>query len=336
MAGELVSMVGRYWAMDRDKRWERVKKAYDLLVNAAGKPAEDFAVALAASYEAGITDEFVEPHTFTGQTRCHKTVMPGDTVLFINFRNDRARELTTVLSQTAMPEAGMTPVPGIRFFTMTPYDSTYENVTVLFPKENVTRTLGEEIARAGLRQLRIAETEKYPHVTFFFNGGREALFDNEDRILIPSPKVATYDMKPEMSAPEVSLAVFKALNEQTYDFVCINFANGDMVGHTGNYEAIERAVRVVDQCANEVIQAALANGYEVVQIADHGNADHAVNEDGSPNTAHSLNPVPLLVISDRVASVSDGVLADVAPTVLTLMGLDIPEEMTGRVLTTFR
>ncbi len=336
LPGELVSLIGRYWAMDRDKRWERIQKAYDLLVLGAGEETENFEEALERSYAQGITDEFVEPHVLSKDLPWHKQIKAGDTVLFMNFRNDRARELTTVLSQSEVDGTHMLPVADLGYYTMTPYDPTYRDVTVLFPKENVVNTLGEVIATTGRKQLRIAETEKYPHVTFFFNGGREALFEGEDRILIPSPKVATYDLKPAMSAPEVSLAVFKALNERKYDFICLNFANGDMVGHTGVYDAIGEAVRAVDQCANEVILAAVANGYEVVQIADHGNADHAINEDGSPNTAHSLNPVPILVISDRVESVESGVLADVAPTVLELMGIRVPDEMTGRVLVSFK
>ena len=264
----------------------------------------------------------------------HKTIQPGDTVLFLNFRNDRAKELTTALTQAS--QEGMTPIENLAFFTMTPYDPTYQGLTVLFPKENVSNTLGEVLASEGLKQLRIAETEKYPHVTFFFNGGREALFENEDHIMVPSPKVATYDLQPEMSAPEVTEKVVNALNSEAYDFICLNFANGDMVGHTGVYEAIDKAVHCIDKCAAEVIVAAQAHGYEVIQIADHGNADHALNEDGTPNTAHSLNPVPLLVISDRVASVKSGVLADVAPTILTLMGVPVPPDMTGNVLVTMK
>lgn len=334
MAGELVSMVGRYWAMDRDKRWERVKRAYDLLVHGVGEAVTDFAAALEASYEKGVTDEFLEPMALASDVPMHKTIQAGDVVLFLNFRNDRAKELTTVLTQAS--QEGMTPIADLSFFTMTPYDPTYVGLTVLFPKENVSNTLGEVLAAQGLKQLRIAETEKYPHVTFFFNGGREALFENEDRIMVPSPKVATYDLQPEMSAPEVTQKVVDALSAETYDFVCLNFANGDMVGHTGIYEAIDKAVHCIDTCAGKVIAAAQAHGYEVIQIADHGNADHALNDDGTPNTAHSLNPVPLLVVSDRVANVTDGVLADVAPTILTLMSLPIPAEMTGRVLVTMK
>lgn len=334
MAGELVSMIGRYWAMDRDKRWERVKRAYDLLVHGVGEATTDFRHSLETLYEKGITDEFVEPYALSADVPMHKTIQSGDTVLFLNFRNDRAKELTTALTQAS--QEGMTPIENLAFFTMTPYDPTYQGLTVLFPKENVSNTLGEVLASEGLKQLRIAETEKYPHVTFFFNGGREALFENEDHIMVPSPKVATYDLQPEMSAPEVTEKVVNALNSEAYDFICLNFANGDMVGHTGVYEAIDKAVHCIDKCAAEVIVAAQAHGYEVIQIADHGNADHALNEDGTPNTAHSLNPVPLLVISDRVASVKSGVLADVAPTILTLMGVPVPPDMTGNVLVTMK
>ncbi len=336
VTGYLASMIGRYWAMDRDKRWERVKKAWDLLVEGTGTPTLDFTASLKASYDAGITDEFVEPHVLDAVTGLNTRIRPEDVVLFLNFRNDRAKELTTVLTQHDMPEAGMHPVAPLHFYSMTPYDPTYHDVNVLFPKENVTMPLGEVLAREGCSQLRIAETEKYSHVTFFFNGGRETPFEGEDRILVPSPKVATYDLKPEMSAYEVTDRLLEAISSDKYDFVCLNFANGDMVGHTGVYDAIDRAVHVVDECAGRLINEALAHGWDVVQIADHGNADHAINADGSPNTAHSLNPVPLLVVSDRVESVKDGVLADVAPTVLTLMGLPIPKEMTGQVLVTMK
>ena len=262
-------------------------------------------------------------------------IRPHDAVVFVNFRNDRAKELTTVLTQEARPDFEMEPLP-LYFCTMTPYDPTYKGLHVLFPKENVVNTIGEWVSAQGLRQLRIAETEKYAHVTFFLNGGREAPYEGEDRILVPSPSVATYDLQPQMSAPEVTEKLVEAIATEQYDFICLNFANGDMVGHTGVYDAIEKAVVTVDACAGAVIDAARDHGYEVVQIADHGNADNAVNADGSPNTAHSLNPVPILIVSDRVERVENGVLADVAPTVLTLMGLPIPSEMTGRVLVTMR
>ena len=325
-AGKIASIVGRFYAMDRDKRWNRVKEAYDLLVEGKGKKADDMVKAMEESYAEGVTDEFIKP---ISNAKADGTIEEGDVVIFINFRNDRARELTTVLTQREVE--GMKPLP-LYFATMTPYDATFEGVHVLFGKENVVNTIGEWIAAQGLKQLRIAETEKYAHVTFFLNGGREAPFEGEDRILVPSPKVATYDLQPEMSAPEVAEQLARALGEGKYDFICLNFANGDMVGHTGNWDAILKAVAAVDQAAKVVVEAAKAAGYEVVQIADHGNADHAVNPDGSPNTAHSLNPVPIVVVSDRVKSVRDGILADVAPTVLRLMGLEQPAEMTGKAL----
>jgi 2,3-bisphosphoglycerate-independent phosphoglycerate mutase len=252
-------------------------------------------------------------------------------VVFINFRNDRAKELTIALTQQDMPENGMKTIP-LYYCTMTPYDATFKGLHIIYPKENVDNTIGEVLAATGKTQLRIAETEKYAHVTFFFSGGREAPFDNEDRILVPSPKVATYDLKPEMSAYEVKDRVVEAVNTGKYDFICLNFANGDMVGHTGVYQAIEKAVKAVDECVGEVVAAAGANGYDMMIIADHGNADNAVNEDGSPNTAHSLNPVPCILVSDDYKKVNDGVLADVAPTLLTIMGIDIPKDMTGKVL----
>ena len=332
----VASLAGRFYAMDRDKRWERVRRAYDLLVKGVGNPVADMPDAVRVSYRQGITDEFLEPQYLTdGHGVAVGRIRPHDAVVFVNFRNDRAKELTTVLTQEARPDFEMEPLP-LYFCTMTPYDPTYKGLHVLFPKENVVNTIGEWVSAQGLRQLRIAETEKYAHVTFFFNGGREAPYEGEDRILVPSPSVATYDLQPQMSAPEVTEKLVEAIATEQYDFICLNFANGDMVGHTGVYDAIEKAVVTVDACAGAVIDAARAHGYEGVPIADHGNADNAVNADGSPNTAHSLNPVPILVVSDRVERVENGVLADVAPTVLTLMGQPIPPEMTGRVLVTMR
>ncbi len=334
--GVLASLIGRYWAMDRDKRWERVRKCYELLVKGEGNPVIDMPDAVSVSYRLGTTDEFLEPQIRVDEAgKPVGCIAPDDTVIFINFRNDRAKELTSVLTQAPQPDYEMTPLP-LYFCTMTPYDPTFKGLHVLFPKEEVSNTIGEWVAAQGLTQLRIAETEKYAHVTFFLNGGREAPYENEDRILVPSPKVATYDELPEMSAPAVTEALVEAIESEKYDFICLNFANGDMVGHTGVYSAIEKAVVTVDACAGRVIDTAREHGYEVVQIADHGNADHALNADGTPNTAHSLNPVPILVVSDRVAKVDDGVLADVAPTVLSLMGLPLPPEMTGRVLVTMR
>ncbi len=330
--GKIASIIGRYYAMDRDKRWERVKVAYDLLVNGVGDAATDMVEAMQRSYDEGITDEFVKPIVRIDENgEVIGRIKPNDLVIFYNYRNDRAKEITIVLTQQDMPEEGMHTMP-LYYCCMTPYDAKFEGLHILFDKENVRNTIGEYVSSLGLSQLRIAETEKYAHVTFFLNGGREAEFENESRILVASPKVATYDLQPEMSAYEVKDKLVVALGEQKFDFICLNFANGDMVGHTGVYEAIEKAVKAVDECVSEVVEAAKVNGYEVVMIADHGNADNAVNEDGTPNTAHSLNPVPIVVVSDRVASVKNGILADVAPTVLKLMGLEQPKEMTGEAL----
>ena len=329
-AGKIASIIGRYYAMDRDKRWERVKEAYDLLVKGEGKKAADMVQAMQESYDEGVTDEFIKPivnANFDG------TIKEGDVVIFFNYRNDRAKELTVVLTQQDMPEAGMRTIPGLQYYCMTPYDASFKGVHILFDKENVSNTLGEYLAAKGLNQLHIAETEKYAHVTFFFNGGRETPYDNEDRILVPSPKVATYDLKPEMSAYEVKDKLVAAINENKYDFIVVNFANGDMVGHTGIYEAIEKAVVAVDACVKDVIEAAKTQDYEAIIIADHGNADHALNEDGTPNTAHSLNPVPCVYLTEnKAAKVEDGRLADVAPTILKIMGLEAPAEMNGNVL----
>ena len=329
-AGKIASIIGRYYAMDRDKRWERVKEAYDLLVKGEGKKAADMVQAMQESYDEGVTDEFIKPivnANFDG------TIKEGDVVIFFNYRNDRAKELTVVLTQQDMPEAGMRTIPGLQYYCMTPYDASFKGVHILFDKENVSNTLGEYLAAKGLNQLHIAETEKYAHVTFFFNGGRETPYDNEDRILVPSPKVATYDLKPEMSAYEVKDKLVAAINENKYDFIVVNFANGDMVGHTGIYEAIEKAVVAVDACVKDVIEAVKTQDYEAIIIADHGNADHALNEDGTPNTAHSLNPVPCVYVTEnKAAKVEDGRLADVAPTILKIMGLEAPAEMNGNVL----
>ena len=334
--GKIASIIGRYYAMDRDKRWERVKIAYDQLVNGVGEKSTNMVEAMQKSYDEGTTDEFVKPIVnVDAEGNAIGTMKPNDVVIFFNYRNDRAKELTIVLTQKDMPEEGMHTMP-LHYCCMTPYDATFEGLHILFDKENVPNTLGEYVAAQGLKQLRIAETEKYAHVTFFLNGGREAEFEGEERILVASPKVATYDLQPEMSAYEVKDKLVAALGEQKYDFICLNFANGDMVGHTGVYEAIEKAVKAVDECVKDVVEAAKANGYEVVQIADHGNADNAVNADGTPNTAHSLNPVPIVVVSERVAKVKSGILADVAPTVLDLMGLEKPAEMTGESLVEFK
>ena len=334
--GKIASIIGRYYAMDRDKRWERVKIAYDQLVEGIGEKSTNMVEAMQKSYDEGVTDEFVKPIVnVDAEGNAIGTIKPNDVVIFFNYRNDRAKELTIVLTQQDMPEEGMHTMP-LYYCCMTPYDAKFEGLHILFDKDNVPNTIGEYIANQGLKQLRIAETEKYAHVTFFLNGGREDKFAEEDRILVASPKVATYDLQPEMSAYEVKDKLVEALGEQKYDFICLNFANGDMVGHTGVYEAIEKAVKAVDECVRDVVEAAKANGYEVVQIADHGNADNAVNPDGTPNTAHSLNPVPIVVVSDRVTRVKDGILADVAPTVLDLMGLEKPAEMTGKSLVEYK
>ena len=329
-AGKVASIIGRYYAMDRDKRWERVKEAYDLLVNGIGKKSADMVQAMQESYDEGVTDEFIKPIV---NASVDGTIKEGDVVIFFNYRNDRAKELTVVLTQQDMPEAGMHTIPGLQYYCMTPYDASFKGVHILFDKENVMNTLGEYIAAKGLNQLHIAETEKYAHVTFFFNGGRETPYENEDRILVPSPKVATYDLKPEMSAYEVKDKLVAAINENRYDFIVVNYANGDMVGHTGIYEAIEKAVTAVDACVKDTVEAAKAQGYEVIIIADHGNADHALNEDGTPNTAHSLNPVPCVYVTENSsAKVEDGRLSDVAPTILKIMGLEMPAEMNGKIL----
>lgn len=326
----IASVIGRFYAMDRDKRWARIKEAYDLLVEGKGNQATDMVQAVEASYADGVTDEFIKP---INNSAVNGKIEEGDVIIFFNYRNDRAKELTQVLSQQDMPEEGMHTVKDLHYYTMTPYDPHYKNVTVLFPKENVMDTLGEYLSRLGKKQLHTAETEKYAHVTFFFNGGREQPYEGEDRILVSSPKVATYDLKPEMSAYEVKDKLIGAINTQQYDFIVVNFANGDMVGHTGVYNAIAKAVCVIDQCVKEVIEAVRANDYEALIIADHGNADHALNEDGTPNTAHSLNPVPFIyVTNNNSAKVKNGRLADVAPSILHIMGLEQPADMTGNNL----
>ncbi len=326
----VASIVGRYYAMDRDKRWERIKLAYDLLVSGEGKQADDMVNAMQESYDEGVTDEFVKP---INNSTVDGTIKEGDTVIFFNFRNDRAKEITIVLTQQDMPEMGMHIIPGLHYCCMTPYDASFTGLHILFPKENVNNTLGEYLSSQHKAQLHTAETEKYAHVTFFFNGGREMPFEGEDRILVASPKVQTYDLKPEMSAYEVKDKLVASIKEARYDFIVVNFANGDMVGHTGVYNAIEKAVVAVDKCVSEVVEAAKEAGYEAILIADHGNADNAVNADGTPNTAHSLNEVPFIYITpNKEAKVQDGVLADVAPSLLHIMGLPQPKEMTGHCL----
>mgnify|MGYP002852120799 CR=1 FL=1 len=327
---DIASIVGRFYAMDRDKRWERIKTAYDLLISGEGKQATDMVQAMQESYDEGVTDEFIKP---INNSTVDGTIKEGDVVIFFNYRNDRAKELTIVLTQQDMEEQGMKTIPGLQYYCMTPYDASFKGVHVLFPKENVMNTLGEYISSQGLKQLHTAETEKYAHVTFFFNGGRETPYEGEDRILVASPKVQTYDLKPEMSAYEVKDKLVAAIKENKYDFIVVNFANGDMVGHTGVYAAIEKAVKAVDECVREVIETAKATGYEAIVIADHGNADNAINPDGTPNTAHSLNPVPFIYVTEQKGvEVGNGVLADVAPSILHIMGLKQPAEMTGKCL----
>jgi len=330
--GQIATLVGRYYTMDRDKRWERVKEGYDLMVNGKGEHSTDILKTMQGSYDAGVTDEFIKPIVMVNdQDQPIGDIKEGDVVICFNFRTDRLRQITTALTQQNFHEYGMN-IMDLHYYTMTNYDDSFKGINVIYGKDNVKNTIGEVIAKAGKNQIRIAETEKYAHVTFFFSGGREQEFENEKRILKSSPKVATYDLQPEMSAFLVKDAIVEELKTGWPDFVCLNFANGDMVGHTGIYEAILKAVETVDQCVYEVVDAAKANGYEVLIMADHGNADFAVNPDGSPNTAHSLNPVPCILVSDRYKKINNGILADVAPTILSLMGMEIPKEMTGKVL----
>ena len=335
--GIIASAIGRYYAMDRDNRWERIKVAYDLLVNGKGRKVADMVEGVQSCYDTHTeehknTDEFMEPLV---NSQTDGRIKEGDVVIFFNFRNDRARELTFVLTQEDMQEHGMTTIPHLQYYCMTPYDASFTGLHVIFSKENVENSLGEYIASRGLKQLRVAETEKYAHVTFFINGGREEPFEGEDRILVNSPSVPTYDMKPEMSAFEVKDKVVEALKTDKYDCILMNFANSDMVGHTGVYTAIGTAVTTIDQCLNEVVETAKKMGYETIITADHGNAEHALNADGSPNTAHTTNAVPFIYVTERKdARVQNGVLADVAPSVLYIMGIGQPKEMTGKCLIT--
>jgi 2,3-bisphosphoglycerate-independent phosphoglycerate mutase len=331
--GKIATVSGRYYAMDRDKRWERVKLAYDTLANGIGEKATDALAAVEQSYANNITDEFIKPTVIIGEDQkplAH--IQDNDTVLCFNFRTDRCREITQVLSQIDLPDFGMKKL-NLHYTTMTEYDKTFKNVQVVFENDNLNNTLGEVLAENGKKQIRIAETEKYPHVSFFFSGGREAPFDGERRILIASPKVATYDLKPEMSAIEVTDAIVPEIENETADFICLNYANADMVGHTGVFEAAIKAVETVDACVQRVVTAALDHGYTVFLTADHGNADFMINEDGTPNTAHTLNLVPLFVIDKTwKGTVQAGKLGDIAPSILTMMQLPIPAEMTGHVL----
>ncbi|WP_422083875.1 2,3-bisphosphoglycerate-independent phosphoglycerate mutase [Ulvibacterium sp.] len=329
---ELASVVGRYFAMDRDKRWDRVKQAYDLMVHANGEKSSQISVTVQKSYDEGVTDEFLKPIVMVDKNNKPLTkIGEDDVVIFFNFRTDRGRELTQVLSQQDMPEHQMHTL-NLYYVTLTNYDDSFKDIKVVYDKDNIKETLGETLALAGKKQIRIAETEKYPHVTFFFNGGQEIPFEGEQRILCPSPKVATYDLKPEMSAYEIRDAIIPELEKKEADFVCLNFANPDMVGHTGDMDAAIKACETVDQCAESVITAGHENGYSTIVIADHGNCDTMINPDGSPNTAHTTNPVPLIVVDEDIKEVKDGVLGDIAPTILKLMGIPQPSLMTQKPL----
>lgn len=329
--GKVASVCGRFYAMDRDKRWNRIKEAYDLLTEGKGAAFSSAQEGIQASYDQEVTDEFIKPICIVENGKPVATIKENDAVIFFNFRNDRAREMTSVLTQKDMPEEGMHTIP-LYYCCLTPYDDEFKGLHILFGKEHVQKTLGEVVSAAGKRQLRIAETEKYAHVTFFFNGGREEPFENEDRILVASPKVATYDLQPEMSAPEVAEKLIEAIRTGKEDMIILNFANGDMVGHTGVYPAICKAVETIDNLVGKVVKEARKMGYSVLITADHGNADYAINEDGTPNTQHSLNPVQFVVVDDDVKTVENGRLCDIAPTILHFMGIPQPEEMTGKVL----
>ncbi len=332
-SGKLASIVGRYYAMDRDKRWERVKLAYDVLVHGAGEKFMDAKQAIQKSYEAGVTDEFIKPIVLVdGNQNPLATIREGDVVICFNFRTDRGREITMALTQQDYPEQSMKKLK-LFYVTLTNYDDSFNDVKVMFDKDNLNNTLGEIVSKAGKKQIRIAETEKYPHVTFFFSGGREEIFQGESRILCPSPKVATYDLKPEMSALDIRDKIIPELNKKEADFICLNFANPDMVGHTGVFSAAVKACETVDQCNEAVTEAARKNGYTTIIIADHGNADMMINDDGTPNTAHTTNLVPCILVDDDFhGKINDGKLGDLAPTILKLMGIEIPHEMTGNVL----
>lgn len=331
-SAKIASIIGRYYAMDRDKRWERVKLAYDLLVNSIGKHTTNAVESIQQSYDQNITDEFIEPLVVVDENnKPLAKIEEDDVVIFFNFRTDRGRELTEALSQKDFHEFNMHKM-NLYYVTMTNYDDTYSNVHVIYDKDNITETLGEVLEKAGKKQIRIAETEKYPHVTFFFSGGREVPFEGETRILRNSPKVATYDLQPEMSAFELKDALVPELQKGEVDFVCLNFANGDMVGHTGIMEAAIKACEAVDKCVKEVVETALANNYTTIIIADHGNCETMINPDGSPNTAHTTNPVPIIMVDNDPIQVKDGVLGDVAPTILELMGIEKPAVMTGKSL----
>ena len=330
--GQLASLIGRYYAMDRDQRWERIKETYDLLVHGKGEATSDFKLSLENSYKNKITDEFIKPlYKSNVQGQAITTIEPGDVVLFFNFRTDRGRELTQVLSQKAFPDFDMQPLD-LYYVTLTNYDESFNKVNVVFDKDNLSDTLGEVLSKAGKTQVRIAETEKYPHVTFFFNGGRETPFEDEERILCPSPKVATYDLKPEMSAFEIRDAINNKIKVDAPDFICLNFANPDMVGHTGDLNAAIRACEVVDECTASVVATALEKDYVIIIIADHGNCETMINSDGSPNTAHTTNPVPIILVDKEKKKINNGILGNIAPTVLDLLNVQIPKTMTQNSL----
>jgi 2,3-bisphosphoglycerate-independent phosphoglycerate mutase len=328
---KIASVIGRYYAMDRDNRWERIAEAYNLIVKAKGKYTENITDAIQDSYNKSITDEFIKPIVVTTNNKPIATIKKDDVVIFFNFRTDRGRELTNVLTQNDFPEYEMHKLK-LHFTTLTNYDDSFKNINVVFNKENIKDTLGETIAKAGKKQIRIAETEKYPHVTFFFNGGREEPYNNEKRILCPSPKVATYDMQPEMSSYAITDAIIPEINTKWADFICLNFANPDMVGHTGSMEAAIKSCEATDICTKKVIEAALENGYTTLVIADHGNCEKMFNEDGSPHTAHTTNPVPFIMVDDEIKSIEKGVLGDIAPTILKLIGVEKPALMTQNSL----
>lgn len=331
-AGKVASVIGRYYAMDRDKRWERVKLAYDLLVKGEGKKTNNILKAIEESYADNITDEFIKPIvTCNEKGEPIATIQKEDVVICFNFRTDRCREITHVLSQTDMPEHGMQTLP-LYYVTMTNYDDTFKNVHIVYDKDNLVMTLGEVLEKVNKTQIRIAETEKYPHVTFFFSGGREKEFNGEKRIMASSPKVATYDLKPEMSAVELTDAIIPEIEKAETDFICLNYANADMVGHTGDYNAVIKAVETVDACTKRVVESGIKSGYSFIIIADHGNSDYMINPDGSPNTAHTTNPVPCILIDNDYKTVKEGKLADIAPTILKLMEITIPKEMNGNIL----
>lgn len=331
-AGKIASIVGRYYAMDRDKRWERVKLAYDLLVKGEGTKTQNAIQAIEASYAENVTDEFIKPIVCTDASgNPIGNIKENDVVICFNFRTDRCREITHVLTQQDMPEQGMKTLP-LYYVTMTNYDATFKNVHILYDKDNLVNTLGEVLESAGKKQIRIAETEKYPHVTFFFSGGREKEFVGEKRIMAPSPKVATYDLQPEMSAVELTESILPEIKKGETDFICLNYANADMVGHTGDYKAVMKAVETVDACTKRIVEAGIESGYSFIIIADHGNSDYMINPDGSPNTAHTTNPVPCILIDNDYKNIKEGKLADIAPTILKLLGVAIPKEMDGDVL----